>query len=91
VGRCRIVDRFQVKGETFYTAEMYEEVDDWRSGMGMTFNKLEEVLFMVPRDAFCFEDNYYSRDHAQIWSLRHDMRIPDERMPSAWMNLLEEE
>lgn len=84
---CRIVDRFRVHGETFYTAEIYDEVNDWESAT--TSNVLEEVLFAVPRGAFCFEDTYYSRDHAQKWSLRHDMRIPDELMPTAWMNLLE--
>jgi hypothetical protein len=86
---CRVVDRFLVHGETFYTAEIYAEVDDWESET--TFTVVEEVLFMVPRGAFCFEDTYYSRDHAQIWSMRHDMRIPDELMPTAWMNLLEEQ
>jgi hypothetical protein len=86
---CRVVDRFQVNGETFYTAEIYDEVDDWESET--TYTVLEEVLFVVPRDAFCFEDSYYSRDHAQTWSLRHDMRIPDEIMPAVWMNLLDEQ
>jgi hypothetical protein len=84
---CRVVDRFQVDGETLYMAEIYEEMDDSESKT--TANVVTEVLFAVPRDAFCFEDSYYSRDHAQVWSLRHDMRIPDDLMPAAWKNLLD--
>jgi hypothetical protein len=82
---CRVVDRFPSdSGQWLYMAEIYEETDDAEDET--CSNILSEVMFAVPRDAFCFEDRYYSRDHAQTWSFRHDMRIPDELMPAAWMN-----
>jgi hypothetical protein len=55
---CRAVFRYQVNGEDFYTAEIYEPYEEDE----VWYNELSEVLLRVPRDAFVFEDRPYSRE-----------------------------
>ena len=44
----------------------------------------EGIMFNVPGDVFHFVDRPYTSDASQPWSFRHDMRIPDHLLPSAW-------
>ena len=87
---CRIADRYwdQKSGEYRYTAEIVERLEyvDAVGYPDLCFEYLREVLFDVPRDCFFIEDSFYSRDHAQPWSFRHDIRIPDELIPDAWID-----
>ena len=48
--------------------------------------KFKEVLWDVPVDGLVFKDAPYSRDHAQPWAFRHDLRVPDELFPEVWKN-----
>mmetsp|Transcript_9726 Transcript_9726/g.20143 ORF Transcript_9726/g.20143 Transcript_9726/m.20143 type:complete len:615 (-) Transcript_9726:1845-3689(-) len=80
---CHAIDRYDKDGETVYNVEILLRVHNEEGTI--CEEELEEVLFGVPRQIFVFEDNPYSRDHAQTWSFRHDMRIPDELIPSAWL------
>ena len=91
---CRIADRYlhRKSGDYRYIAEIMERVE-YVSAEGypeVCREYLREVLFDVPRDCFFIEDSYYSRDHAQPWSFRHDLRIPDRILPDAWIDNLEE-
>jgi hypothetical protein len=82
---CRAVERWRDEsGEYLYHAELFIESED----SDQCFYEVQEILFAVPRDAFAFEDRFYSRDHAQPLSFRHDMRIPDAITPKAWLNQL---
>jgi hypothetical protein len=87
---CRIADRFfdEVRGEYRYRAEIIERVDDTKvkDKPDVCSEIVREVLFDVPRDCFSIEDAFYSRDHAQFWSFRHEMQWPDELMPESWKN-----
>ena len=70
-----------------YSGQVDEEGQQQRKVLNsITKNRLTGVLFDIPRDAFYFEDRNYYRPHHQIWSFRHDMRIPDEIMPNIWRN-----
>ena len=81
--RCRVLDRYQVKGETVYMVELFSARDVGR----MTYVEYEnKVLFAVTRDAFRFSDAPHSRDHYLHWSFRHEMMVPDDMFPEAWMN-----
>lgn len=91
---CRIADRYQLDpGDFRYTAEIVDRVEYVRAyGEREECREiLREVLFDVPRYCFFIEDSYYSRDHAQRWSFRHDIRIPDDIMPEAWIDYFDEE
>ena len=55
---CRPVARFQVNGETMYTAELFSR----DQSEGMTIDHMYNVLLMVPRDALAYEDRPYSRE-----------------------------
>lgn len=80
---CRVVKRNHANS---YMAELYtiEQIEDDEHGTWQQSESVYTVLFDVPRDAFYFRDSYYSRDHAQVWSFRHDMRIPDDIFPEIW-------
>jgi len=81
---CRAVDRTDVQGEEMYTVEYYSrEVFESTS-----IYSVYAVLFFLPRDVFVYQDKPYSRDHAQPWSFRHDLKIPDDIMPDVWKDLL---
>ena len=49
------------------------------------------ILFDVPRDAFYFVDEPFTRDHMQSWAFRHPMMIPDDMFPSIWRNLVNDD
>lgn len=91
---CRIADRYQdpETGEYRYTAEIMERIEfvDVLGQPDLCQEFFREVLFDVPRDCFFIEDAFYSRDHAQPWSFRHDIRIPDHLMPDDWIDDISE-
>jgi hypothetical protein len=95
---CRIRNRYRVGAsrdlgdtddshEYRYFAEVFERLDD---EVDQTLRYSKDVvwaaLFDVPRDAFYFEDQKNHRHHHQMWSFRHDMRIPDDIFPDVWRN-----
>lgn len=45
----------------------------------------------VPRDAFSFANIPYTSDVFLKQSFRHEMKLPDEIFPKAWMNLIPKE
>mmetsp|Transcript_10290 Transcript_10290/g.13601 ORF Transcript_10290/g.13601 Transcript_10290/m.13601 type:complete len:166 (+) Transcript_10290:1510-2007(+) len=47
---------------------------------------VDGIMFGMPPQIFLFREKLYTRDQAQPWSFRHDMRIPDELVSSAWIN-----
>lgn len=50
----------------------------------------DEVLWSLPRDAFVygdFLDHINTRHHLMPYSFRHDIRIPENMMPSIWKNI----
>jgi hypothetical protein len=78
---CTVVFRSQNRyGEYRYIAHIEFDNND--------FDKTHEYLFDLPRDAFFFQDKPYTRDHALENSFRHDIRIPDDIMPNAWLDRL---
>jgi hypothetical protein len=85
--RCRVIHRSH---NDSYIAELVLRTDkNHPSGMWdikelVDKEGVDYVLFDLPRDTFYFRDAFYARDHHQHWSFRHDMRIPDDMMPSAW-------
>ena len=81
--RCRPVKRFKgPQGDTRYMVELYYIADDdLQSSYAVT-----EVLFDVQRSVFHFEDTSYSRDHQQTFTFRHEIIMPDDMFPTAWMN-----
>lgn len=90
---CRATDRWQnADGDYRYNVELFERVEYFEADgyPDICFEILREVLFDVPRDCIFIEDAFYTRDHAQPWSFRHDMRIPDEIFPAAWIDVEEE-
>ena len=48
-------------GETLYTAELYSRTNDKEHQM--CWEKLSEVMLVVPRDAFLFQDLKYTREY----------------------------
>ena len=92
---CRIADRYQdpKTGQYRYNAEIVERIEymDVQGKPDLCQEVLREVLFNVPRDCFFIEDAFYSRDHAQPWSFRHDIRIPDHLLPDAWVEEIRDE
>ena len=65
---------------TLYLAELVERSPESKEVV------VWGALFDVPRAAFYFKDQSYSRHHHQSWSFRHDMRIPDNLFPDVWKN-----
>lgn len=83
---CKIVFRSQSRsGEYRYIALIEFEIFDDASKVVDTEH---EYLLDLPRDAFFFQDKEYTRDHALENSFRHDLRIPDDVMPKAWLDRL---
>lgn len=82
---CRVRERLN---DDSYVAEIYEEKFRNSTNGEKYFSDdiVKKVLFNVPRDAFYFIDDHYSRDMHQPWSFRHHMRIPDEMFPEVWKN-----
>ena len=81
---CRATSRHKgMNGEKRYTAEVYSFV----ASTDECYERLDGVLFDLPREAFMFVDLPYSRDIHQPWAFRHMMGIPDEIMPDIWRNL----
>jgi hypothetical protein len=81
---CRAIKRYKTsEGETRYLVELFSREED----EDISFLEVSEILFDIPRDAFLFEDAPYTRDHQMPWSFRHEMMIPDDMFPKAWMNL----
>ena len=80
---CRVVHR---NHNDSYIAELFSRVhQEHPSGLWeVNIDTVESVLLDVPRDTFYFHDAFYSRDHHQEWSFRHDMRLPDHLLPDAW-------
>ena len=88
---CKVVFRSADRnrfGEYRYIAHIEFELFDAKKGVE---TKQDEYLFDLPRDAFFFEDLEYTRDHALENAFRHDIRIPDDIMPKAWLDRLVEE
>ena len=55
---CRAVDRIVVQGEEMYTVEYYSrEVFE-----SISMNSVYDVLFLLPRDVFFYQDKPYSRE-----------------------------
>jgi hypothetical protein len=77
-------DRYPVDGETVYMVELFSIRA--KEDMGMTLVDYHDVvLFAVPRDAL-FSDMPYTRDHSLVSSFRHEMMVPGDMFPKAWMN-----
>jgi hypothetical protein len=85
---CKVVFRSQIRsGEYRYVALIeFEKSDD--NDASKVVDTAHEYLFDLPRDAFFFQDKEYTRDHALESSFRHDLRIPDDIMPKAWLDRL---
>ena len=47
-------------------------------------DETQGIFLAVSAQVFDLREKPYSRDQAQPWSFRHDMRIPDDIFPSAW-------
>jgi len=81
---CRVIGRRQdANGKRYYRAELYIAHHDKNSCQAY----FDEILWDAPRDAFFFKDEVYGRDHAQWWSFRHHLQIPDHVLPKIWLNL----
>lgn len=90
--RAQILDRYTIDDRTYYTvetflAESHDEESEDGDDKGFSEIEHEYILFQVPRDAFAFDDEPYSRDHQQIWAFRHAIGIPDDMFPEGWKNL----
>lgn len=86
---CRVVHRNHndsYVAELFYRADKEHPLGIW----DVHVDRVKYVLFDVPRDTFYFRDAIYTRDHHQYWTFRHDMRIPDDILPIAWRDSLQE-
>lgn len=81
--RCRIRLRTD---ELRYVAEVIAWID--KRSTETCFVRVKEVLLDLPRDAFVFRDLPYTRDHAQYWSFRQELQIPEELFPTVWKNRL---
>jgi hypothetical protein len=85
--KCRAVKRYQnEEGDMRYVVELYHKSEEEEYSHVV----VSEVLFDIPRDVFHFEDVAYTRDHCQPSAIRHEMMIPDDMFPQAWMNLNQE-
>lgn len=56
---CRAIDRFEVNGEVMYTVEFFT-ID--RANNITAIGPAYDVLLVVPRDVFFYEDKEYSRE-----------------------------
>ena len=97
-------DKIEIHHDYRYMAEVFErsmEFPQSENSNGKKRNIVSKIsnqtqhhvrglLFDVPRDAFYFKDQENHRHHHQVWSFRHDMRIPDEIFPDSWRNRKQE-
>ena len=83
---CRVLHRLDHNN---YTVEIFnEEFDaDESRERDISAEFVHAILWSVPRDIFYFIDAKYERDHHMEWSFRHDIRVPDDLFPPAWMDL----
>jgi hypothetical protein len=84
---CHITHRStNPDGMPSYVVEIFDRWDT-RSNLRLINKEVFlAVAFDFPREAFYFADEIYRRPHHQPWSFRHDMRIPDQIFPEAWMD-----
>lgn len=89
--QCRpIAKHTSAIGEILFTVELTEwmEFDSDKEGRNSIWEiKVYDVLFGVPSSAFHFEELSYNAAHRELWSFRHEMMVPDDLFPQAWMNL----
>ena len=82
---CRVVQRHHNQhGEYSYVVELTDHEIFQHSRI--CYEVVTEVLFDIPRDAFYFLDVPFSRDHAEPWSFRHELHLPDDVFFKAWKN-----
>jgi hypothetical protein len=77
---CEILRSEWKKGKLLYTAVLHQK------GVTDSASDRNELLEHVPQDAFQFRDKHYTTDMHQKNAFRHDIRIPDNMLPSVWMN-----
>lgn len=91
---CKVLFRQEdiTKGDPIYTAEIVQRLQGEDTVDEQCVEIFDELLFAVPRDAFVFggvNEHDDTREYAQPWTFRHDLRIPEKIMPTAWKNLVE--
>jgi hypothetical protein len=84
---CHIIQRStNTDGLPSYLVEVFERWDGRSNKRTINREVFLAVAFDLPREAFYFADEVYRRPHHQPWSFRHDMRVPDDIFPEAWMD-----
>ena len=94
---CSIIERHGIKNvediadsisnhRFFYTIELEVE----KHHEGTFFSEFHEVT-NVPREAIVFVNLPYTDDIFLEKSFRHEMKLPDDIFPKAWMNLIVEQ
>lgn len=87
---CKIVLRHgDDPKNAVYTAELVIRMQLEESDDEMCEELFDEVLWMLPRDAFAFGGAYErhdTREYSTPGTFRHDLRIPDDIMPEIWKN-----
>jgi hypothetical protein len=87
---CKVVLRLGNDAHAVYTAELVyrEQLVDSDDEMCKEF--FDEVLWMLPRDAFAYggvHERFDTREYMIPGTFRHPLGIPDDIMPDAWKNL----
>jgi hypothetical protein len=87
---CKVVLRLGNDEHAVYTAELVYRKQRVDSDDEMCEEFFDEVLWMLPRDAFAYGgvyERFDTREYIVPGTFRHPLGIPDDIMPDAWKNL----
>jgi hypothetical protein len=87
---CKVVLRLGNDANAIYTAELVYRKQRVDSDDEMCEEFFDEVLWMLPRDAFSYGgvyERFDTREYIVPGTFRHPLGIPDDIMPDAWKNL----
>ncbi|KAL7546368.1 hypothetical protein ACHAWF_009706, partial [Thalassiosira exigua] len=94
---CNITDRYVWENDLEDPEEEEENNHGHRYTVRMIVKKLSEEVDVfeeiheihnVPRSSIEFRNKYYSSDTWLKGAFRHEMKLPDELFPKAWMNVV---
>ena len=90
---CKVIAYHEKDQETTYTVEIVARLQNSKgeeSDSEQCYEIFDEVLWGVPRDALAYGGPFAVEDAREFMShdaFRHEMRIPDHLLPSAWRNV----
>ena len=85
---CQVLQRKEdAKGRSTYAVRMFNRPGLDEDEIIPEENKQPHLVTHVPRNAIRFVDKVHTTDQHLEWAFRHEIGLPDDVFPEAWMDL----